>query len=127
MESTPILDDRKLNPRPSVTLPVASGKLAKIGTILLFAFTEYIARLSARNVDKTDATVAMRRLFIIDLIKEGDLISIHGLKDFAPNKELTVTLKHTDGSTDIFKVNHTYNAQQIEWFKAGSALNNLKN
>ncbi len=62
-----------------------------------------------------------------NLIKEGDLISIHGLKDFAPNKELTVTLKHTDGSTDIFKVNHTYNAQQIEWFKAGSALNNLKN
>lgn len=62
-----------------------------------------------------------------NLIKEGDLISIHGLKDFAPNKELTVTLKHTDGSTDTFKVNHTYNAQQIEWFKAGSALNNLKN
>lgn len=62
-----------------------------------------------------------------NLIKEGDLISIHGLKDFAPNKELTVTLKHTDDSTDTFKVNHTYNAQQIEWFKAGSALNNLKN
>lgn len=62
-----------------------------------------------------------------NLIKEGDLISIHGLKDFAPNKELTVTLKHTNGSTDTFKVNHTYNAQQIEWFKAGSALNNLKN
>lgn len=61
-----------------------------------------------------------------NLVQEGDLISITGLKDFAPNKELTVTLKHTDGKTDIFKVNHTYNMQQIEWFKAGSALNNLQ-
>lgn len=61
-----------------------------------------------------------------NLVQEGDLISITGLKDFAPNKELIVTLKHTDGKTDTFKVNHTYNMQQIEWFKAGSALNNLK-
>lgn len=61
-----------------------------------------------------------------NLVQEGDLISITGLKDFAPNKELTVTLKHTDSKTDTFKVNHTYNIQQIEWFKAGSALNNLK-
>lgn len=61
-----------------------------------------------------------------NLVQEGDLISITGLKDFAPNKELTVTLEHTDGKTDTFKVNHTYNMQQIEWFKAGSALNNLQ-
>ncbi len=61
-----------------------------------------------------------------NLVQEGDLISITGLKDFAPNKELTVTLKHADSKTDTFKVNHTYNIQQIEWFKAGSALNNLK-
>ncbi len=61
-----------------------------------------------------------------NLVQEGDLISITGLKDFAPNKELIVTLKHSDGKTDTFKVNHTYNMQQIEWFKAGSALNNLQ-
>ncbi len=61
-----------------------------------------------------------------NLVQEGDLISITGLKDFAPNKELTVTLKHADSKIDTFKVNHTYNIQQIEWFKAGSALNNLK-
>lgn len=61
-----------------------------------------------------------------NLVQEGDLISITGLKDFTPNKELTVTLKHTNGKTDTFKVNHTYNMQQIEWFKAGSALNNLQ-
>lgn len=61
-----------------------------------------------------------------NLVREGDLISITGLKDFSPNKELHVTLKHTDGTTDSFNVSHTYNQQQIEWFKAGSALNNLK-
>ncbi len=61
-----------------------------------------------------------------NLVQEGDLISITGLKDFASNKELIVTLKHSDGKTDTFKVNHTYNMQQIEWFKAGSALNNLQ-
>ena len=61
-----------------------------------------------------------------NLVQEGDLISIKGLKDFAPNKELIVALKHSDGKTDTFKVNHTYNMQQIEWFKAGSALNNLQ-
>ncbi len=61
-----------------------------------------------------------------NLVQEGDLISIKGLKDLAPNKELIVTLKHSDGKTDTFKVNHTYNMQQIEWFKAGSALNNLQ-
>ncbi len=61
-----------------------------------------------------------------NLVQEGDLISITGLKDFAPNKELIVTLKHSDGKTDTFKVNHTYNMQQIEWFKVGSALNNLQ-
>ena len=61
-----------------------------------------------------------------NLVQEGDLISITVLKDFAPNKELIVTLKHSDGKTDTFKVNHTYNMQQIEWFKAGSALNNLQ-
>ncbi len=61
-----------------------------------------------------------------DLIKEGDLFSIITLKDFAPNKMLTVVLKHTDGKIDKFNVTHTYNMQQIEWFKAGSALNFLK-
>ena len=60
---------------------------------------------------------------LVDLTSEQ---TITGLKYFAPNKELTVTLKHTDGKTDTFKVNHTYNMQQIEWFKAGSALNNLQ-
>ena len=63
----------------------------------------------------------------MDLVQEDDLISIEGLSDFAPNKTLTIKLTHKDGSEHTFQVSHTYNNQQIEWFKAGSALNNLKN
>ncbi|WP_085246923.1 aconitate hydratase [Gilliamella mensalis] len=61
-----------------------------------------------------------------DKIREDDKISIIGLVDFAPDKELTLILHHQDGSTDSFAVAHTYNQSQIEWFKAGSALNKLK-
>ena len=60
-----------------------------------------------------------------DKIRENDKISILGLKDFAPNKNLLVQLNHSDGSKEEFEVSHTYNQQQIEWFKAGSALNNI--
>ncbi|MFT5070979.1 MAG: aconitate hydratase, partial [Chitinophagales bacterium] len=45
---------------------------------------------------------------------------------FAPKKNLTVVLNHSDGSTDSFEVAHTYNQAQIEWFKEGSALNLIK-
>ncbi|RYZ23908.1 MAG: aconitate hydratase [Chitinophagaceae bacterium] len=59
-------------------------------------------------------------------IQEDDTIDIVGLTDFAPGKQLTVVLNHKDGSCDKIKVNHTYNQQQIEWFKAGSALNLIR-
>ncbi len=59
-------------------------------------------------------------------VQERDKISIIGLKDFAPGKNLTVELLHPDGSKDSFEAAHTYNEQQIEWFKAGSALNSMK-
>lgn len=61
-----------------------------------------------------------------DLIQEDDTIDILGLTEFAPGKPLTVKLTHKDGSTDEITVNHTYNAGQIGWFKAGSALNLIK-
>lgn len=59
-------------------------------------------------------------------INEDDVIDITGLTNFSPGQPLTLTLKHTDGSIDEIKVNHTYNAQQIEWFKAGGALNIIR-
>ncbi len=61
-----------------------------------------------------------------DKILEDDKIDITGLTEFAPGKQLTVVLHHKDGTKDSFAVNHTYNAQQIEWFKAGGALNIIR-
>ena len=59
-------------------------------------------------------------------IQEDDKIDIIGLKDFKPNTSLKLILKHKDGSIDEIIVNHTFNEAQIEWFKAGSALNLIK-
>lgn len=59
-------------------------------------------------------------------IQEDDNIDILGLTNFTPGVALTMVCNHKDGSKDEFKVNHTYNAQQIEWFKAGGALNIIK-
>jgi aconitate hydratase len=61
-----------------------------------------------------------------DLIKEDDTFNFIDLEDFAPGRQLTLEAVHTDGSKDLIKLNHTYNAQQVEWFKAGSALNLIK-
>ena len=61
-----------------------------------------------------------------DLIQEDDLFDFVDLKSFSPGKQLTIKLKHKDGSENIILVNHTYNNQQIEWYKEGSALNLIK-
>jgi aconitate hydratase len=61
-----------------------------------------------------------------DKIQEDDSIDILGLTTFAPNVPLTIVLNHKDGSKEEIKANHTYNEQQIEWFKAGGALNIIR-
>ncbi len=61
-----------------------------------------------------------------DKVQEDDTFDINGLTSFAPGMPLTVVLHHKDGSNDSFPVNHTYNEQQIEWFKAGGALNIIR-
>ena len=61
-----------------------------------------------------------------DKIQEDDTIDILGLTTFAPNTPLTIILHHADGTKDAIIVNHTYNAQQIEWFKEGAALNIIR-
>ena len=58
-----------------------------------------------------------------DKINEDDKLSIIGLKELAPDSQLKLVIKHSDGSTDEAVLNHTFNENQIEWFKAGSALN----
>ena len=60
-----------------------------------------------------------------DKIKPTDRISLLGLKQFAPGKPITCEVTHEDGSKEQFPLNHTFNETQIEWFKAGSALNNM--
>ena len=59
-------------------------------------------------------------------ILEGDKISVTGLKDFSEGKQLVVVINHADGTSDKIMANHTYNAAQIEWFKAGGALNLIR-
>ncbi len=60
-------------------------------------------------------------------IQEDDLVDILGLTAFTPTSQLSLTLDHADGHTDTIPLVHTYNSAQIAWFKAGSALNVIKN
>ncbi len=61
-----------------------------------------------------------------DKIQEDDTITTMDLDQFAPNKPITLLVEHADGSSDTIMTNHTYNENQIEWFKAGSALNLIR-
>ncbi|CAL7933085.1 unnamed protein product [Xylocopa violacea] len=61
-----------------------------------------------------------------DKIEPTDKISLLGLKDLAPGKPVKAEIKHKDGKVDSITLNHTMNEQQISWFKAGSALNRMK-
>ncbi|HET9571154.1 MAG TPA: aconitate hydratase [Bacteroidales bacterium] len=72
--------------------------------------------LALTFVDKNDYTK----------VREDDSLEILGLTNFAPGQTLTVQLLHSDGTSENFAVNHTYNSQQIGWFKSGSALNALE-
>ena len=61
-----------------------------------------------------------------ELIQEKDTFNFVDLDSFAPGKQLTLEVVHEDGSKDLIKLNHTYNSNQIEWFREGSALNLIK-
>ncbi len=61
-----------------------------------------------------------------DLIQEDDTFETLDLNEFAPDKPIHLKVTHADGSTDTIKCNHTYNEGQIAWFRAGSALNKIK-
>ena len=61
-----------------------------------------------------------------DLIQEGDTFNFVDLESFSPGKQLTIEVVHIDGSKETIMANHTYNAQQIRWFKECSASNLIK-
>ena len=61
-----------------------------------------------------------------DLIQEDDTFNFIDLAGFAADKQITIEIIHSDRAIDVIMANHTYNKAQIEWFKAGSALNLIK-
>lgn len=61
-----------------------------------------------------------------DKVREDDTLTISGLTTFAPGTPLELIIQHADGTAETVQLNHSYNKQQIEWFKAGSALNLIK-
>jgi len=61
-----------------------------------------------------------------DMILEDDTFNFIDLEHFSPEKNLTLEVVHADGSKDLISLTHTYNQAQIDWFKAGSALNLIK-
>lgn len=89
--------------------------------------TKSFARIHETNLKKQGMlalTFANKEDY--DKIQEDDSIDVIGLTSFAPGQPLQLVLNHKDGSSDTIVANHTYNQQQIEWFKAGAALNIIR-
>lgn len=85
------------------------------------------ARIHETNLKKQGMlALTFARKEDYDKIQEDDTIDIKGLTTFAANTPLTLVLNHADGSQEEILTNHTYNEQQIEWFKAGGALNIIR-
>ncbi|MBN2528961.1 MAG: aconitate hydratase [Deltaproteobacteria bacterium] len=89
--------------------------------------TRSFARIHETNLKKQGMlalTFANRDDY--DKIREDDVIDVVGLAEFSAGSQIRLVLHHSDGTEETFPVNHTYNANQIEWFKAGSALNLIR-
>ena len=85
------------------------------------------ARIHETNLKKQGVlTLTFAHKDDYNRIREDDKIDIIGLNDFTPRKPLTILLKHSNGENEMLVANHSYNDAQIEWFKAGSALNLIR-
>ena len=94
-----------------------------VGAVLVKSF----ARIHETNLKKQGMlALTFAHEADYDKIQEDDVFNFTDLADFTSGKPLTIELVHNDGGRDAIVANHTYNAQQIEWFKAGSALNLIK-
>ena len=90
--------------------------------------TKSLARIHETNLKKQGIlALTFSNPDDYEKILEDDRISLVGLNDFQPQKQVTCKIIHKDGSTDEIMLNHSYNQSQINWFKAGSALNVLRN
>ena len=100
-----------------------SPRLLGVSAVIVRSF----ARIHETNLKKQGAlALTFANPADYEKVREDDKISVTGLGSFAPGKPLTVTLEHKDGTKDTFEAKHSYNAEQIAWFKAGSALNLMK-
>ena len=61
-----------------------------------------------------------------DRIADGDRISITGLAELAPDQPVACKLHHRDGTSESFTASHTFSDEQLEWFRAGGALNVIR-
>ncbi len=85
------------------------------------------ARIHETNLKKQGVlTLTFSNKEDYNRIREDDRIDVAGLKDFAPGKQLSLVLNHSDGKKENITASHSYNASQIAWFKAGSALNLIR-
>ena len=85
------------------------------------------ARIHETNLKKQGVlTLTFMNKDDYNKIKEDDKIDVTGLDKFKAGSKVTVTLNHSDGTKEEFQANHSYNQSQIEWFKAGSALNIIR-
>ncbi len=89
--------------------------------------TKSFARIHETNLKKQGALpLTFAHPLDYDKIREDDHITLQGLSSFAPGKNLQCEITHADGKKETIELKHTYNAEQIKWFKAGSALNLLR-
>ena len=89
--------------------------------------TKSFARIHETNLKKQGMlALTFANKADYDKILEDDTIDVNGLTQFTAGKPLSLVLTHKDGTTDTIEANHTYNQQQIEWFKAGGALNIIR-
>ncbi|TLX71960.1 aconitate hydratase [Labilibacter sediminis] len=89
--------------------------------------TKSFARIHETNLKKQGMLgITFANEADYDKILEDDTFNFVDLESFAPGKQLTIEVVHADGNKDEIIANHTYNQQQIEWFKNGSALNLIK-
>ena len=89
--------------------------------------TKSFARIHETNLKKQGVlALTFANAADYDKIQQKDLLSIRGLKDLTPGKNLILEVKHENGSIEKIELKHSYNAEQIKWFKAGSALNLIR-
>lgn len=96
-----------------------------LGVVMVIA--KSFARIHETNLKKQGIlAVTFKNPTDYDHIREDDQIDIPGLKNFSPGSSLSLILKHRDGSRQTIRLRHSYNRRQIQWFKAGSAMNFIR-